>query len=145
MSEDEVRLIMREKWVAASDGSAQSLDSPSQPHPRSYGCFARRIGRYAIEMNILPVGQAIRSATAAADILGLPEHGYLRPRLCGRPGGFRPKTYRDLATYDKPHQWAAGVRLTLVSGKIAVENEQPLPELFGKVLRHPKPAAPQTE
>lgn len=147
MSEDEVRLIMREKWVAAaSDGSAQSLDSPSQPHPRSFGCFARRIGRYAIEMNILPVGQAIRSASGLpADILGLPERGYLRPGYVADLVVFDPKTYRDLATYDKPHQWAAGVRLTLVSGKIAVENEKPLPELFGKVLRHPKPAAPQTE
>lgn len=140
MSEDEVRLIMREKWVAAaSDGSAQTLDAPSQPHPRSYGCFSRRIGRYAIEMNILPVGQAIRSASGLpADILGLPERGYLRPGYIADLVVLDPKTYRDLATYDKPHQWAAGVKLTLVRGKVAVENEKPLPELFGAVIRRPK-------
>src|SRR4029453_14011686 len=36
MQEDEVRLFMRESFVAtASDGSTQSLDSPAQPHPRA--------------------------------------------------------------------------------------------------------------
>jgi len=50
MNEDEVRLFMREPWVAtASDGSTQPLDSPSQPHPRAFGTFPRKIGRYAID------------------------------------------------------------------------------------------------
>src|SRR3569623_267937 len=50
MQEDEVRLFMREPWVAtASDGSTQPLDSPAQPHPRAFGTFPRKNGWKAIE------------------------------------------------------------------------------------------------
>jgi N-acyl-D-amino-acid deacylase len=79
MNEDEVRLFMREPFVAtASDGSAMSLDSEAQPHPRSFGCFSRKIGFYSIEGKAIPLAQAIRSSSGLpADILGLPERGYL--------------------------------------------------------------------
>src|SRR6185295_14836563 len=77
MQEDEVRLFMREPWVAtASDGSTQPLDSPAQPHPRAFGTFPRKIGRYAIEGRIIPLSQAIYSATGLpADVLSLPDRG----------------------------------------------------------------------
>ena len=81
MNEDEVRLFMREPWVAtASDGSTQSLDSADQPHPRSFGTFPRKIGRYAIEGKIIPLAQAIYSATGLpAEVLSLPDRGHLKP------------------------------------------------------------------
>ncbi|MDX1948796.1 MAG: D-aminoacylase [Pirellulaceae bacterium] len=138
MNEDEVRLFMREPWVAtASDGSAMSLTAPTQPHPRSFGTFPRKIGRYAIEGKFIPLGQAIRSASGLpADILSLPERGYLKPGYFADVVVFDPATYRDNATFEKPLQWASGVRLVLVNGQIAVENEKPTDELAGRALRH---------
>ncbi len=48
MNEEEVRLFMQEDYVAtASDGSSQVIDA-TVPHPRSYGTFPRKIGRYAL-------------------------------------------------------------------------------------------------
>ena len=32
-----------------------------------------------------------------------------------------PKTYRDTATYDKPHQLATGVRFVFVNGKLVCD------------------------
>ena len=32
------------------------------PHPRSYGCFPRKIGRYALADGVISLEQAIRSA-----------------------------------------------------------------------------------
>jgi N-acyl-D-amino-acid deacylase len=138
MNEDEVRLFMREPFVAtASDGSAQALDSLAQPHPRSFGCFPRKIGYYALEGNVLPLAQAIRSASGLpADILGLPERGYLKAGYYADIVVFDPATFRDKATFVKPLQWASGVKLLLVNGQIAVENEQPTDKLAGRAVRH---------
>jgi N-acyl-D-aspartate/D-glutamate deacylase len=138
MQEDEVRLFMREPFVAtASDGSTQLLDSQSQPHPRSFGCFPRKIGYYAIEGKVVPLSQAIRSASGLpADILGLTDRGYLRTGLHADVVVFDPATFRDTATFVKPLQWATGVKLLLVNGQVAVENETPIEKLSGRAIRH---------
>jgi N-acyl-D-aspartate/D-glutamate deacylase len=55
MSEEDVRVYMRQPWVAtASDGSTHS-PGPTVPHPRSYGTFPRKVGHYAIAEKLLPV------------------------------------------------------------------------------------------
>jgi N-acyl-D-amino-acid deacylase len=137
MSEEDVRLIMKQPWVAtASDGSSQQLGR-TVPHPRSYGCFARKIGRYAIAEKIISLEQAIRSASGLpADILKLPERGYLKPGYFADIVVFDPKTYIDRATYDKPHQYATGVRYLLVNGKMAIDEGKYTGALAGRVLRH---------
>jgi N-acyl-D-amino-acid deacylase len=139
MQEDEVRLFMREDFIAtASDGSTQPLDSPAQPHPRAFGCFPRKIGYYSIEGNVIPLAQAIRSASGLpADILGLTDRGYLKAGQFADIVVFDPVTFRDTATYDKPLQWATGVKLLLVNGQVAVEGDKPTGNLAGRVIRHP--------
>src|SRR5262249_7367897 len=111
MNEEEVRLFMKQPWVAtASDGGSQ-VPTNSVPHPRSYGCFPRKIGRYAIEEKVIPLEQAIRSASGLpADILKLPERGYLKTGYFADVVVFDPQTFRDTATYDRPHQYSPGVR-----------------------------------
>lgn len=142
MSEEDVRLIMKQAFVAtASDGSSQ-VPGPTVPHPRSYGCFARKIGRYAIAEKIIPLEQAIRSASGLpADILKLPERGYLRPGYVADLVVFDPETFIDRATFDKPHQYATGVRYLFVNGKLAIDHGKYTGVLAGKVLRHRSSAA----
>src|SRR5207248_9144528 len=103
MSEEDVRLIMKQPFVAtASDGSARIPDE-SVPHPRSYSCFARKIGRYAIADKVIPLEHAIRSASGLpADVLRLPDRGYLRAGSFADLVVFDPQTFRDRATYDQP-------------------------------------------
>lgn len=144
MQEDEVRLFMREGFVAtASDGSTMTLDSPSQPHPRAFGCFPRKIGYYAIEGKVMPLAQAIRSASGLpADVLGLKDRGYLKPGCHADIVVFDPATFRDTATFEKPLQWATGVKLLLVNGETAVEAEKPTGKLAGRAIRHPVASRP---
>ena len=139
MQEDEVRLFMREPWVAtASDGSTKPLDSLEQPHPRSFGTFPRKIGRYALEGRIISLAHAIHSASGLpAEILGLKNRGYLKPDFAADIVVFDPATFRDVATYEKPLQWATGAKVVLVNGQVAVENEQPTGNLAGRAIRHP--------
>src|SRR5207302_1277859 len=79
MSPEDVRLIMRQPFVATASDGASMVPNDTMPHPRSYGCFARKIGRYAIEDQAISLEQAIRSASGLpADILQLPKRGYLK-------------------------------------------------------------------
>src|SRR5207248_10728065 len=115
----------------------QDITADSVPHPRSYGCFPRKIGYYAIAEKAIPVEQAIRSASGLpADILKLPERGYLKTGYFADVVVFDPKTYRDTATFDKPHQYATGVVYLFVNGKLAVENGKATGALVGRALRH---------
>lgn len=137
MSEDDVRVYMKRPWVAtASDGGVQT-PGDTVPHPRSYGTFPRKIGKYAIEDGIVKLEDAIRSSSGLpADILKLTDRGYLKPKYFADVVVFDPKTYRDTATYDKPHQYAAGVKWVFVNGTPVVKDGVHVPAaLPGKVLR----------
>ena len=138
MSEEDVRVYMKRPWVAtASDGGVQS-PGDTVPHPRSYGTFPRKVGRYAIEDGILPLEAAIRSATGLpAEILGLKSRGVLKPGNFADVVVFDPKTFRDTATFAKPHQYATGVKWVFVNGVAVVADGEHQPAaLPGKVLRH---------
>jgi N-acyl-D-amino-acid deacylase len=137
MSEEDVRVYMKQPWVAtASDGSAKVADS-SVPHPRSYGTFARKIGFYAIEEKTVSLEHAIRASSGLpADILGLKDRGYVKAGQKADVVVFDPKTYRDTATYEKPHQQATGVKYLFLNGTVVIKDGKHLPEvLAGKVLR----------
>ncbi len=137
MSDEDVRLFMKETYVAtASDGSSM-LPANTVPHPRSYGTFARKIGRFAIEDQVISIEQAIRSASGLpADILKLPERGYLKAGYYADIVVFDPKTLRDKATYDRPHQYSTGVKYLFVNGRLAIEEYKATEVLPGRVLRH---------
>jgi N-acyl-D-aspartate/D-glutamate deacylase len=137
MSEEDVRIFMRKPWVAtASDGTSKIPDR-SVPHPRSYGTFPRKIGLYSIKEEVLPLEQAIRSCSGLpADIIHLPERGYLKAGDFADAVVFDPKTFHDSATYDKPHQFAVGVQWLYVNGKAAIADGKPTAALAGRPLRH---------
>lgn len=138
MSEADIRWAMALPWVAtASDGAARTPNPNEHHHPRNFGTFARKIGRYAIQDKIIPLSQAIRSATGLpADIFGIPERGYLRPGYCADIVVFDPALYRDQATFDKPQEYATGVRYVFIAGQAAIDDSKPSSKLYGRALRH---------
>jgi N-acyl-D-aspartate/D-glutamate deacylase len=138
MQEEDVRLFMKEPYVAtASDGSSM-VPGATVPHPRSYGCFPRKLGRYALVEKVIPLEQAVRSASGLpADILKLPQRGYLKPGYFADVVVLDPRTYRDKATFAEPHQYASGVRFLFVNGRLVIDEGRYTGVLAGKVLRHP--------
>ena len=137
MSEEDVRVYMKQPWVAtASDGSAW-VPGDTVPHPRSYGTFPRKIGRYCLRDGVVPLEQAIRSASGLpADILGLKDRGYLKPGQFADVVVFDPKVYRDTATFEKPHQYSTGVKYLFVNGQAAIDGGEFKEVLAGRALRH---------
>jgi N-acyl-D-amino-acid deacylase len=63
MNEDDVRAVMRHpSTMIGSDG----ILGGSRPHPRLYGTFPRVIGRYARELGLMSIAQAIHRMTGMA-------------------------------------------------------------------------------
>ncbi len=140
MSEQDVRWVMQLPWVAtASDGKAR-VPEKAKPHPRSYGTFSRKIGYYCLREKVLPLEQAVRSSSGLpADILGLRDRGYLRPGYMADVVVFDPKRFIDHATFEEPYKSSRGVKLVLVNGQVAVQDDRPTGTLAGRALRHPVP------
>jgi N-acyl-D-aspartate/D-glutamate deacylase len=137
MNEEDVRFVMTLPWVAtASDGRAY-LPGGDRPHPRSYGTFTRKIGHYAVREKILDLTAAIRSCTGLpADILHLPERGYLRVGHFADIAIFDPEKIADEAMFDDPHRHSRGVSYVFVNGQPAIWHGTPTGALAGKPLRH---------
>jgi N-acyl-D-aspartate/D-glutamate deacylase len=138
MDEADVRFVMTLPWVAtASDGSSK-VDDGSRPHPRSFGTFSRKIGRYAIKDKVVPLAAAVRSATGLpADILGVKDRGYLRENLAADIVVFDPSEFMDQATYEKPFEPSVGVRFLFVNGTPSIIGGKLQEARAGRPLRKP--------
>jgi N-acyl-D-aspartate/D-glutamate deacylase len=138
MDEADVRLVMALPWVATASDGASKIANGTRPHPRSFGTFSRKIGRYSIQDKVVPLPQAIRSATGLpADILGMADRGYLRKDFIADIAVIDPKTYLDRATYEEPFKPSTGVRWLFLAGKPAIADSKPQDILAGKPLRRP--------
>jgi N-acyl-D-amino-acid deacylase len=90
----------------------------SQPHPRSYGTFARVLGRFVREERAAPLEDVIRRMTGfPAANLKLDRRGLLRPGYFADVTVFDPARIADHATYTQPHAYATGVEHVLVNGE----------------------------
>ena len=64
----------------------------------------------------------------------LTDRGYLKPGYFADVVVFDPKTFRDTATFDKPHQYATGVKWLFVNGHAAIADGEPTEARAGRVL-----------
>ncbi|MDC0244977.1 D-aminoacylase [Pseudomonadota bacterium] len=136
-SDDVDRIMQHPMTSIASDGPITVFGIGS-PHPRTYGTFARVLGRYVRDRNILSLEEAIRKMTSLpAHILSINKRGLLREGYYADITIFDPETVIDKATFEDPHQYAAGINTVLVNGVIVVENGLHNGNRPGRVLRGP--------
>ena len=140
MSEDNVRREVGLPWVAfCSDEGSQAPEGvflESNPHPRAYGCFARLLGKYVRDEKAASLADAVRRLTAfPAENLGLTRRGRLKPGAFADVVVFDPATIQDHATFDKPHQYATGVRDVFVNGQQVLKNGEHTGARPGRVVR----------
>ena len=115
MSEDNVRSQIALPWVSfgsdAGTRAAEGVFLKSSAHPRAYGNVARVLARYVRDERLLPVEEAVRKMTSLpAANLGIRDRGLLKEGYFADIVVFDPPTIQDHATYEKPHQYATGVR-----------------------------------
>ena len=134
---DLLRILKHPATMIASDGEIPVFGR-ANPHPRSYGTFARVLGVYVREKKALTLEEAIRKMSAfPAARLGLSDRGVLRPGLKADIAVFDPAAVRDMATFTNPHQYAEGVSHVIVNGEIVFENGEMTAARPGRVLYGP--------
>lgn len=142
MSEDEVRKKIALPWVSfCSDSESLAPEGvflKLHPHPRSYGTFARLLGKYVREENVIPLSEAIRRLTSLpANNLRLKDRGQLAPGYLADVVVFDPATIIDRATYEKPQQYATGVKYVFVNGRQVVRDGEHTGAKPGRFVRGP--------
>lgn len=142
MSEDNVRRKIQIPYMSfGSDGGSKSAEGAfllTGTHPRAYGNFARLLGKYVREEQLLTLTEAIRRLTSQpADNLSLRRRGRLAPGNYADIVVFDPATIADRATFAEPHQYATGVRDVWVNGVQALRDGEPTGAAAGRVVRGP--------
>lgn len=142
MSEKNVRRQITLPWVSFCSDSAslapEGVFLRSNPHPRAYGSFARLLGKYVRDEGLIPLSEAVRrlSALPAAN-LQLDRRGRLLPGYFADVVIFDPATIQDHATFDRPHQYATGVRDVLVNGVAVLRDGEHTGATPGQVVNGP--------
>lgn len=146
MHENDIRTLMAQPWtITASDGSLPTFGE-GVPHPRAYGTFPRKIRRYVLDGEVLPLSQAIRSMTSLpAAVFRVQDRGVLREGAWADIAVWDPRTISDKATYQEPHQLSEGMVHVLVNGRFAVDGRQFTGGLHGGVLSRGGGMRPATD
>jgi N-acyl-D-amino-acid deacylase len=140
MSEDNVRKQTALPWVSfGSDGEASAPEGiflKSSTHPRAYGNFARFLGKYVRDEKVVPLAEGVRRLTSLpASNLGLRDRGLLRPGMAADVVLFDPATIGDHSTFEKPMQFATGVRDVFVNGVQVLKDGTPTGAKPGRFVR----------
>jgi N-acyl-D-aspartate/D-glutamate deacylase len=142
MSEENVKLGLSQPWVnIGSDAEASAPEGPfllSNPHPRAYGTFARFLGRYVRDQKVTTLQDAIRRLTRQpAESFKLKDRGCLDKGCFADIVVFDPAKINDLATFDKPFQYAVGVKDVFVNGVQVLRDGEHTNAKPGQVVHGP--------
>ena len=140
ISEDDVKDFVRsENVMIGSDGNSVApygTTGQGKPHPRFYGTFAKVLGQYSRDEELLPLHKALWKMTgASARSLGLKDRGVLREGNAADVTIFDPVTIAQRATYEDPHQFAAGIEHVIVNGSTVLRDGEHTGALAGRTLR----------
>jgi N-acyl-D-amino-acid deacylase len=140
MSEEEVARKVALPYVHfGSDAAAQSAEGvflKSGTHPRSYGNFARLLGKYVRDEKRTTLEDAIRRLTSdSAAVLNLEDRGSLKQGYFADVVVFDPAKIEDHATFTDAHRYATGVSEVIVNGQLALAAGEPTDARPGRVVR----------
>jgi N-acyl-D-amino-acid deacylase len=142
ISEDNVKKQLAKPWISfGSDEASQAPEPPftkSNPHPRAYGNFARVLGKYVRDEKVVPMTEAIRRLSGLpATNLDLDHRGLLNEGMFADVVVFDPATIADRATFDKPHQYAVGMKHVFVNGVQVIKDGEHTGAKPGRALWGP--------
>ena len=141
-SEDVVRKATALPWVSFNSDAASIAPEgkflESNPHPRAYGSFARVLGKYVRDEQLISMEEAIRKlATLPSLNLKIDHRGQLKAGFFADVVVFDPKLIQDHATFVEPHQYATGMLHVFVNGEQVLKDGEHTGATPGRVVRGP--------
>jgi N-acyl-D-amino-acid deacylase len=134
MCEEDVETVLRHPTTMIGSDGIPTLDG--KPHPRLYGTFARVLGRYARELGVLSLAEAVHRMTGLpAETFGLEGRGVLRPGAYADVVLFDPMQIIDRGSFEDPHQTPAGIAAVFVNGIRVAADGRSTGARPGRVLR----------
>jgi len=138
-SEGDLMAVLRHPAASVgSDGLSLNPDGPTGagiPHPRSYGCYPRLIGRMVREGAISLEKAVAMSTSIPAERVGLTGRGSIQVGSIADLAVIDADTYLDEATYSDPARFAIGVSHVVVDGRrVVVDGVQDLSVRAGAFL-----------
>ena len=138
IDEADVERILRYPFTMIGSDGEVPVFGKAAPHPRSYGTFARVLGRYVREKHTITLEDAVHRMTSLTAVrLKLFDRGLLRPGMKADVAIFDPAAVTDKATFEQPHQYAEGVAHVIVNGKVILKEGKMTAERPGRVLYGP--------
>src|SRR5256884_1388645 len=142
MSEENVKKELAKPWISfGSDEASQAPEGvflKSNPHPRAYGNFARVLGKYSRDEKVITLPEAVRRLSALpATNLGLDHRGFIQDGMFADVVVFDPATITDHATFEKPHQYATGMKHVFVNGVQVIKDGEHTGAKPGRALWGP--------
>jgi N-acyl-D-amino-acid deacylase len=142
MSEENVRKQLGLPWVSfgsdAESSSPEGVFLNSSTHPRAYGNFARLLGKYVRDEQVIPLPEAIRRLTSLpAHNLRLKRRGSLLPGFYADVVVFNPDKIQDHATFERPRQFSTGVSHVFVNGQMVLRDGEHTGAMPGRVVYGP--------
>src|SRR5690606_16044085 len=137
MSEENVRKQIKLPWMSfGSDAGSMATEGvflKSSTHPRAYGNFARLLGKYVREEQVIPLEEAVHKLTQLpATNLKIKKRGSLEVGNYADVAVFDPQTVADKATFEEPHQYAVGMVHVLVNGTQVLKEGEHTGEFPGR-------------
>src|SRR5436309_2513425 len=142
MSEENVKKELAKSWISfGSDEASQAPEGvflKSNPHPRAYGNFARVLGKYARDEKVITLPEAVRRLSALPAMnLGLDHRGFIQDGMFADVVVFDPAIIADRATFEKPHQYAVGMKHVVVNGVQVLKDGEHTGAKPGRALAGP--------
>ncbi|MCZ6632289.1 MAG: D-aminoacylase [bacterium] len=129
------RTVTHPRMMIASDG----VFNIPHPHPRGFGCFARVLGHFVREHQLISLEEAIYKMSGfPARRFDIPDRGELSEGKVADIVLFDPETVAAQSTFENPIQAPVGIPWVLVNGTPVIENGEPTGHLPGSVIRHRK-------
>lgn len=116
--------------IVASDGGFGYANGKPVGHPRTAGSFARVLGRFVRERQVVSLPDAVRKMTLLPAqrlegvVPAMKQKGRVQVGMDADLTLFDPARVIDAATYENPAQYSIGIVHVLVNGTFVVRGEQ---------------------
>jgi len=124
-----------------SDGKSMAPEGVSllsATHPRAYGNFARLLGKYVRDEQVITLEEAVRRLTSLpAESMKIERRGALKEGFYADVVVFDPAEIRDHSTFENPHQLSTGMSHVFVNGVQVLRDGVHTGVTPGRVVRGP--------